>query len=138
MSKTRRVFSREFKLAIVGRMLAGESVSALARELRFARKELYVWRDHFLAGGAEGLRSPGRPRKAEACGLAARVRPAGRAKTPGAELKGAREQIAELERKVGQQQLELDFFRQALRQVGGTRRRSAAPGVPASIRSSKR
>jgi transposase-like protein len=32
-----RVFSREFKLGIVRRMLAGESVSALARELRSTR-----------------------------------------------------------------------------------------------------
>jgi transposase-like protein len=140
MSKAKtshRVFSREFKLAIIRRMLAGEDVSALAREL-MARKDLYVWRDRFLAGGPEALRGRGRPRKAEAAGLAARVRPAAPAKTPGAELKRARDQIAELERKVGQQQLELDFFRRALRQVGGTRRTSAEPGVTASTRSSKR
>jgi hypothetical protein len=52
--------------------------------------------------------------------------------------KSARARIAELERKVGQQQLELDFFQQALRQVGGARRPSAGPGVPASTRSSRR
>ena len=46
-----RVFNREFKVGIVGRMLAGENVSALARELRFSRKDLYVWRDRFLSGG---------------------------------------------------------------------------------------
>ena len=58
--------------------------------------------------------------------------------TPGGELEAARTRIAELERKVGQQQLELDFFRQALRQVRGARRPSAGPGVTGSTESSKR
>src|SRR6266403_6127178 len=58
-----RVFSREFKLAAVRRMLAGENVSALARELAVLRKDLYVWRDRFRAGGPEALRGRGRPRK---------------------------------------------------------------------------
>jgi len=31
-----RVFSRDFKLGIVNRMLAGEQVSALARELKLS------------------------------------------------------------------------------------------------------
>ena len=134
-----RVFSREFKVGIVRRMLAGENVSALARELRFTRKDLYVWRDRFLAGGPEALRGRGRPPKAEAAGLAASG-PRGKAapETPGAELEAARTRISELERKVGQQQVELDFFRQALRQVKGARRPSAAPGVTGSTRSSKR
>jgi transposase len=130
-----RVFSREFKLAIVQRMLAGENVSALARELKFLRKDLYVWRDRFLTGGPEALRGRGRPRKAEA---AASGRIAAPAETPAAELAQARARIGELERKIGQQQLELDFFRQALRQVRGARPASAALGVTASTRSSKR
>jgi hypothetical protein len=46
--------------------------------------------------------------------------------------------IAELERKIGQQQVDLDFFRQALRQVKGARRPSDGPGVTGSTRSSKR
>ena len=37
-----RNFSREFKLSAVRRMLAGENVSALARELAVLRKDLYV------------------------------------------------------------------------------------------------
>jgi hypothetical protein len=43
-----------------------------------------------------------------------------------------------LERKIGQQQLELDFFRQALRQVRGARPAGGAPGVARSTASSKR
>jgi transposase len=64
MSKgERRVFSREFKLAAVGRMLAGESVAALGRELEVASGNLYKWCQHFRLGGAEALRSACRPRK---------------------------------------------------------------------------
>jgi hypothetical protein len=50
----------------------------------------------------------------------------------------ARRRISELERKVGQQQVELDFFRQALRQVEGARQPKDGLGVPASTRSSRR
>jgi transposase len=135
-----RVFSRAFKVGIVRRMLAGESVSALARELKATRKDLYVWRDRFLAGGPEALRGRGRPPKAEAASLVASGAKAQAAvpDTPAAELEEARKRIAELERKVGQQQVDLDFFRQALQRVRGARRPSAEPGVTGSTRSSKR
>ena len=139
-----RVFSREFKVGVVRRMLAGENVSALARELKSTRKDLYVWRDRFLAGGPEALRGRGRPPQAEAASLAAsgtRAKAAVEtpaAETPAAELETARTRIAELERKVGQQQVELDFFRQALLRVKGARRPNTEPGVTVSTRSSKR
>src|SRR5947208_1213516 len=112
-----RVFSREFKLQAVGRMLAGEKVSALSRELKVLRKDLCVWRDRFRSGGPVALRGRGRPRKGEAVTLAASGRIAMRSGAAARELKVSRRRIAELERKIGQQQLELDFFRQALRQV---------------------
>jgi transposase-like protein len=132
-----RVFSREFKLAAIQRMLAGENVSALAHELKVLRKDLYVWRDRFRAGGPEGLRSCGRPRKA-----VAEERPPDRPPDPPASeagelAKAQATRIAELERKVGQQQLDLDFFRKALRQVREARRTSGAPGATASMRSSR-
>jgi transposase len=50
----------------------------------------------------------------------------------------ARRRIAELERKIGQQQVDLDFFQRALRQVREARRASGGPGATASTRSSKR
>jgi transposase len=129
MSK-RRVFSRAFKVAAVKRMGAGENVSLLAQELSLRRKLLYEWRDALRSGGE--LRSPGRPGKA----AAVRAKPAGA--SADAELAAARQRIAELERKVGQQQLDLDFFRQALRQVGRSRQPESAAGAPASTPSSKR
>ena len=134
-----RVFSREFKIGIVCRMLAGENVSALARELKMTRKDLYAWRDRFQAGGPEALRGRGRPPKADAAGLAASGTSAKvPASPPAAELEAARKRIAELEGKVGQQQLDLDFFQRALRHVGAPSQPGTKPGVTGSTKSSKR
>ena len=140
-----RRFSREFKLAALARMEAGENVSALARELGVRRKYLYQWRERFRAGGPVALRSRGRPTRAEVLAMRSGEQPAlptARAAMPSPappdELAVAERRIAELERKVGQQQVELDFFRAALRQVREARQRSGAPGGTASTRSSKR
>jgi transposase-like protein len=131
--KSPRIFSREFKLEAVRRILAGERVRSVSQELRVLRKDLYAWRDLFRAGGAEALRPLGRPRKSDA--VAARI--VERARDVAAGDIGVAERIGELERKIGQQQLELDFFRQALRQVKEARRPSSGPGVTGSTRSSK-
>jgi transposase len=127
--KRSRIFSRAFKLAAVRRMMAGENVTALSRELQVLRKDLYYWRTRFRAGGPEALRGKGRPKKE------LQRTPA---QEPVGEIEKARERIAELERKIGQQQVDLDFFRQALQRVGGARRPSAEPGVRRSTKSSKR
>ena len=102
----------------LSRFEAAEDVRALARELGIRRELLYRWRAQVAAGGEEALQLPGRPRPTE--------------EPP---LEPAREErIAELERKVGRQQIELDFFRAALQQVRGQRRRNGGPGDPASTR----
>jgi transposase-like protein len=144
MSEERR-FSREFKLTALARMEAGENVSALARELGVRRKYLYQWRERFRAGGPIALRSRGRPTKSEVLAISAGEGPAlpavpavMPAPAPPDELAKAQRRIAELERKVGQQQVELDFFQQALRRVREARQLSGAPGGTASTRSSKR
>ena len=93
MSKSKsshRVFSRAFKLGIVNRMLAGEKVRALARELRFSSKDLYIWRDRFVSGGPEALRGPGRPRKSEGCASTTSSGPGSRPGAAGGELEAAR------------------------------------------------
>ncbi|MGY8712000.1 helix-turn-helix domain-containing protein, partial [Bradyrhizobium sp. 18BD] len=118
----------------VRRILAGERIRALSQELNVLRKDLYAWRDLFRAGGAEALRPIGRPRKSDA--VAPNVKE--RARDVAAADPGAPERIAELERKIGQQQIELDFFRQALRRVKEARRPSTGPGVTGSTRSSRR
>jgi transposase-like protein len=132
MSKRRRrIFSREFKLSAVERMFGGESTKALSRELRVNPKHLQQWCHRFRVGGAEAIRQAGRPRKPV-------VSEAERARSRSTDLASARKYIAELEAKVGQQQVDLDFFRQALRRVREARRPSDGPGVTASTRSSKR
>jgi transposase len=143
MSEERR-FSREFKVAALARMAAGENVSALARELGVRRKYLYQWRERFRAGGVIALRSRGRPTKAEVLAISAgpealpETSPRMPAAAPPDELSKAQRRIAELERKIGQQQVDLDFFQRALRQVRETRRPSGGSGATASTRSSKR
>ena len=124
----RRVFSRELKLSAVKRMIAGERVAELARELGVPEAHLYKWCGHYRRGGPEALRPACRPRKDFRTGEVA----------PAPDLATARKRISDLERKVGQQQVELDFFRQALRQVEGARQPSDGHGVRASTRSSRR
>lgn len=138
MSRSTRVFSREFKLTVVRRMLAGENVSTLARELKVLRKDLYVWRDRFRLGGPEALRGRGRPKAEPARPAEGGMEAKGTAVRSETELDAAHKRIAELERKIGRQQVELDFFRQALQQVKAARRPNDGPGVTGSMRSSKR
>jgi transposase len=128
-------YSREFMLKAVERLEAGERASALAIELNIQRTIVYHWRDRLRANGAEALTSKrGRPRMAE--GLVAQSVRALRPTASG--LAQARTQIAELERKVGQQQLDLDFFRGALEHIEDSRRPSDGPGVTASSPTSRR
>ena len=134
-NKSPRKFSREFKLEAVRRILAGEQIRALSEELTVLRKDLYAWRKLFRAGGAEALRPLGRPPKGDGV-VSSRVRK--RSRNAAATDNSAPERIAELERKVGQQQIELDFFQQALRRVKEARWPSAGLGVTGSTRSSKR
>jgi transposase len=124
----RREFSREFKLSVVKQVLAGCRVAALAEELQVPSGHVYSWVRHYRQGGVEALRPARRPRK----GFGVLELESGK------DLATARRRIEDLERKVGQQQVELDFFRQALRQVGEARRPSDGPGVRTSTRSSRR
>ena len=139
----KRLFSREFKLAAVRRLVAGERVSVLARELGVRPGILHHWLARFREGGAAALRPEGRPTKAELAamhsGEAVEVWSAAMPPPdPPDELERARARIAELERKVGRQELELDFFQQALRHVKEARQHSGVSGGTPSTRSSKR
>jgi transposase-like protein len=125
MKRKRSELTVEFKRAAVALMASGVKISVLARELGVCRQRLYEWRDAMQAGD-EQLRRPGRPKRT--------VMPAAEAN----DLAGAQRRIAELERRLGQQQLELDFFKQALRQVEALRQPKQRPGATASTPSSKR
>jgi transposase len=138
----KQLYSREFKLAAVRRIAAGEKVSALARELGVRPRNLYHWVYRFREGGAAALRSDGRPTRIEAAAMhSGEVTPPWPAAMPPPdppdELDLARARIAELERKVGRQELELDFFQQALRRVKEARQPSGVRGGTPSTRSSR-
>jgi transposase len=138
MPRIARIFSREFKVSVIRRMLTGENVSAIARELQVRRKDLYVWQERFRAGGAEALRGRGRPPKRVTRAAPSATVDLAAEDLAAEDLAAAQRRIAELERKIGQQQLELDFFQRALRQVSGRRRPSDGRGAMPSTRSSKR
>ena len=142
MSKSlRRVFPRSLKLLAVRRMEAGTNISQLARELKVRPHMLYAWRDKVRAHGPKGLRNPGRPGRTELDrpSEVASEEALERSTTgPPMDLALAQQRIAELERKIGQQQVDLDFFRQALRQVRDARQPSGGRGGLGSTRSSKR
>lgn len=117
--KGKRVHSPEFRVKIAERMLAGDNVSALAEEFDLPRSMMYRWRDAYRLEGPSGLQ--GR-----------RGRPRGPGKMPPDNRAGAvkagvskqdrvaetlRAKIAELERKVGQQAVEIDFFKGVFRRL---------------------
>jgi transposase-like protein len=125
-------------------MAAGENVSDLSRELGVSRKSIYQWRNRYRLGGSMALRGRGRTVKAAVASLSAhQAKPLDTQADQAArqesleELARAQRRIAALERKIGQQQVELDFFQQALRQVREQRRPNGVPGGTASTRSSK-
>ena len=133
MTKRYRYLSEAQKRSAVARVAGGEAVSTVARSIGVNRNRLYEWCRKYQKGGAQAVRRVGRPRKAES--LSAR---AGAWEDGMDEMSAARRQIAELQRKIGEQQVDLDFFRKALRHIEATRRARAVPGGAASTKSSKR
>jgi len=132
--RKRRIFEPEFKVSVVKRLMGGESAGALSRELGIRRSHLSQWSAHYRREGPQGLRRAGRPHKLGGTMDVDAPAPAIWME----DLAAARDRIGELECKIGQQQLELDFFRQALRRVGQARRPSDGPGVRASTPTSRR
>ncbi len=130
-----RKFSTEFKETVVLRLEAGERIAAVAEELRIRRKLLYEWRAAYRRLGAAGLN---RKRGRKPGFLAARASPAAAAAaapTASSGLARAQARIVELERKIGQQQIDLDFFREALRLVDVRGRKTCATkSTPSSKR----
>ena len=121
-----RDFTAEFKARVVQRLLAGESVSGLSREVKVKRQILYRWRDAYRKEGLKGLARPrGRPRGP------------GRRSRPVSPPPAGEERIRELERKVGQQALVIDFLQGACKRGKALRQPSKGPGATASMEGSK-
>jgi transposase len=92
MGLSRRQFTKEFKLAAVRRLEQGVSIGEAARALGVNPNVLQRWRREFRQGPGNVFPGNGKQRWSEG-------------------------RIAELERKVGQQALEIDFLKGCLQRV---------------------
>jgi transposase len=127
--KKRRSFTQAFKQSAVARMATAESIRGLATELNVDSRVLYLWRERFQTGGLEALRRVGRPSRRDAAAIEPIAAPVDL--TDAAAAQG---RIGELERRIGQQQLELDFFRTALRHVRDQQPKKGGSGETPSTR----
>jgi transposase len=115
----RRLFSREFKVAAVQRVIEGEELADVARDLEIGREVLWRWKKRVEEKGEEALFDVGR-RKGEPQRSAESIEAA------------QQRRIAELERLVGRQQLEIRFLDKALRRVEDLRQEKNDDGAAAS------
>ena len=111
--KSRRKFSKEFKETATRQLATGKSAAEVARTLEVHPTDLYRWRRELDEHGARAFQGSGHRRAEES-------------------------QLAELERKVGRQALEIDFLKRALQHVEEQRLLRALNNGAASIRKSKR
>jgi transposase len=113
MSTSRRTFTREFKVAAIKRLQTGMPVGRVARELQVNPNQLHAWKRQFEQRPNTAFSGEGRRR-------------------------GEESQVAELERKVGQQAMEIDFLKGCLRQIEDLRKSQAdRPNPPSAGRSGK-
>ena len=113
MGLSRRQFTQEFKLAAVRRLEQGVSIAEVARGLEVNPNVLHRWRREFRQGPGNAFPGNGKPRWSEG-------------------------RVAELERKVGQQALEIDFLKGCLQHIEEQRRLQALSGNPRSSARSKK
>lgn len=128
----RRRHERSLKLLIVRRIEGGESVASLSSEYGIKAHMLYRWRNAVRAGGEVALRDTGRPRRVVAASIA---------QDGGGEVRdlgAAQRQIEALQRKIGEQQMALDFLGGALRRIEASRQPSDGPGETTSTPRSRR
>jgi transposase len=107
----RQEYSRELKIAAMREIDLGKSMAEVARMYQLSPKRLEVWKGEWRAKGE--LAFPGKG-----------ARPQPRLDA---------ERIAELERKIGQQTMELDFLKKALRRFREQPLRAAANGNTGSM-----
>ena len=113
MGLSRRMFTKEFKLAAVRRLEQGVSIGEVARALEVNANVLHRWRREFRHGPGNVFPGNGKQRWSEG-------------------------RIAELERKIGQQALELDFLKGCLQRIEEQRMLQALTGKPRSTKRSKK
>jgi len=123
VSQSRRKYSPEFRARALELLKSCTNVTALAKKLGIRRKWLYEWRNQARATAAR------------AAGGAKSAAPVEAAWEP--ENEALRQRVADLERLVGRQAAEIDFFKSALRRVKERRQSSGETGGEASTRKSE-
>jgi len=113
MGMSRRQFTKELKLAAVQRLERGVGVAEVARALEVNPNVLHRWRREFRQGPGNAFSGNGKQRWSEG-------------------------RVAELERKVGQQTLEIDFLKECLQRIEEQRMLQAVTGNPPSTGRSKK
>jgi len=113
MGLSHRLFTKEFKLAAVRRLEQGTSIGEVARALEVNPNVLHRWRREFRTGPGNAFPGHGKQRWAEG-------------------------RISELERKIGQQALEIDFLKGCLQRIEQQRMLQVLTGNPPSTKGSKK
>jgi transposase len=112
MGLSRRQFTKEFKLAAIQRLEMGASMAEVARAFEVNPSVLHRWRQEFRQGPGNAFRGLGKRRWEEG-------------------------RVAQLERKIGQQALEIDFLQGCLQRIDEQRKLQALNGQPLSTSRSK-
>ena len=107
MGLSRRKFTKEFKLEAVRRLEAGISLAEVARGVEVSPNVLQRWRREFQQAPGNAFPGHGQRRWSEG-------------------------KIAELERKIGQQAVEIDFLKACLQRIEEQRMLQASSGNPRS------
>jgi transposase len=113
MGLSRRMYTKEFKLAAVQRLEQGVSLGEVARALEVNPNVLHRWRREIRQGPGNAFPGNGKQRWSEG-------------------------RIADLERKIGQQALEIDFLKGCLQRIEERRMLQAVTGNPRSTGRSKK
>src|SRR5271165_242559 len=112
MGLSRRQFTKEFKLAALQRLETGASIAEVARAFEVNPNVLHRWRREFRPGPGKVFPGLGKRRWEEG-------------------------RVAQLERKIGQQALEIDFLKGCLQRIDEQRQLQALTGKPLSTNRSK-
>src|SRR6202795_160991 len=105
MALSRRKFTKEVKVAAIQRLDAGASVAEVARAFEVNPNLLHRWRKEFRHGPGNAFPGGGKRRWDET-------------------------KVAQLERKVGQQTVEIDFLKGSLQRIEEERMLQALTGKP--------
>ncbi len=113
MGLSRRQFTKELKLAALQRLEMGSSLAEVARAFEVNPNVLHRWRREFRRGPGNAFPGLGKRRWEEG-------------------------RVAQLERKIGQQALEIDFLKGCLQRIDEQRKLQALSGKPLSTSRSRR